>query len=58
MENNYLDLIIDLIIDNSRLSYDKEKLMINDDSAVMQVIKIIAKEKYQNKFNQLKEQEK
>ena len=55
METNYLDLLVDLIIENSRLSYDNEKLTIYDDNTVMQVIKIIAKEKYQDRFNKLKE---
>ena len=53
MENNYLDLLIELIINNTRLSYDEKDLRIDEDKAVMEVIKIIAKEKYKVRFNEL-----
>lgn len=54
MDNNYLDLIIDLIINNTRLDYDGKDLRIDEEKPVMEVIKIIAKEKYENKLKELK----
>lgn len=56
MENNYLDLLIDLIINNSRLNYDKNDLRIDNDDTIMQVLKIIAKNKYENRLEDLKNQ--
>lgn len=51
---NYLDLLIDIILENTRLSYDGKKLIIDDDNAVIQVIRILAKEKYNQRFKELK----
>lgn len=56
MENNYLDLLIDLIIDNAELSYHKDSLRIDNDDTIMQVLKIIAKQKYENRLEDLKNQ--
>lgn len=56
MDNNYLDLLIDLIINNSRLDYNGENLRIDEEKPVIEVIKIIAKEKYENKVKELKEE--
>lgn len=56
MDNNYLDLLIDLIINNSRLDYNGENLRIYEEKPVIEVIKIIAKEKYENKVKELKEE--
>ena len=56
MEENkiYLDLLIDLIINNARLGYnEKDKLRIENDEAIMQVLKVIAKDKYENKLEDL-----
>ena len=56
---NGIDLIIDLIINNTCLSYsDKSKLRINDDAPVMEVIKIIAKDSYNNRVKELNEENK
>lgn len=57
MENNYLDLLINLIIDNAELSYHKDSLRIDNDDTIMQVLKIIAKDKYENRLEDLKNQE-
>lgn len=57
MENNYLDLLIDLIIDNAELSYHKDSLRIDNDDTIMQVLKIIAKQKYENKLEDLQNKE-
>lgn len=59
MDINYMDLLIDLIIDNSCLSYsDKDKLRIDNDDTIMQVIRIIAKDKYENRVEDLKNKNK
>lgn len=58
MDNNkyYLDLLIDLIINNAKMDYFDKDLMIDDDKSIIQVVKIIAKTKYDKKLNELKEQ--
>lgn len=56
-ENNYLDLLIDLIINNSKLNYDKNDLRIYNEETIMQIIKIIAKDKYENRLEDLKNKE-
>jgi hypothetical protein len=59
METNYLDLIIDLIINNTNLSYgDKEKLRISDDTSILEVIKVIAKDRYDKRVIELNEENK
>ena len=59
MDNNkyYLDLLIDLIINNAKMDYLDRDLRIDDDRAIIQVVKIIAKTKYEKKLSELKEQE-
>lgn len=54
MDINYLDLLINLIIDNADLSYSNDKLRIDNDETIMQVIKVIAKDKYENRLEDLK----
>lgn len=56
MEYNYLELLIDLILNNTRIDYLDKELMIDDDKAVMGVIKVIAKHKYNERLKELKEQ--
>lgn len=58
MDSNkyYLDLLVDLIINNAKMDYLNKDLMIDDDKAIMQVVKIIAKTKYEKKLNEVKEQ--
>lgn len=54
MDTNYLDLIIDLILNNTKLSYcDRNKLTIDNESPVLEVIKIIAHERYELRVNEL-----
>lgn len=53
-EYNYLDLLIDLILDNSKIDYLDKDLMIDDDKAVMGVIKVIANHKYNERLKELK----
>lgn len=52
-ENSYLDLLIDLIINNAELSYTKDSLRVGNDDTIMQVLKIIAEQKYENKLEDL-----
>lgn len=50
-----LDLLINVIINNTRLSYaDENKLMLDEDKAVMEIIKVIASRKYENRLEDLK----
>lgn len=49
-----LELLIDIILDNTRLTYDKEKLTIDDDNAVIQVIRVLQKERYNKRLEELK----
>ena len=55
---NIEQLLIELIINNTRLNYDKNDLRIDDDTAIIQVVKILAKVKYQARFKELKESNK
>lgn len=58
MDTSYLDLIIDLILNNAQLSYsDKNKLRLDNDDTIMQVLKVIAKDKYENRLEDLKNKE-
>lgn len=54
MDTNYLDLLINIIIDNASLSYTDDKLRIDNDDTIMQVIRVIAKDKYGNRLEDLK----
>lgn len=54
MENNYLDLLIDIILDNTKIDYLDKDLMIDDDKAVIGVIKVIAKGRYNQRLEELK----
>ena len=48
-----LYILIDLIINNTDLSYDKTKLRIDDERAVIDYLKIIAPERYNERYNTL-----
>ena len=54
MDTNYLDLLINIIIDNASLSYTDDKLRTDNDDTIMQVIRVIAKDKYENRLEDLK----
>lgn len=52
----YEDFLVDIILNNARLSYtDENKLMIDEDKAIMEVVKVISRKKYENRLNELKE---
>lgn len=52
----YEDFLIDIILNNTRISYaDDNRLMIDEDKAIMEVVKVIDKRKYENRLEELKE---
>lgn len=55
-EYNYLDLLIDLILDNSKLDYLDRGLTIDEDKAIIGVIRVIANFKYNRRLKELKEE--
>ena len=55
-EKDTLELLIDLIINNAELSYNGE-LRVGNDDTIMQVLKILAKDKYENRLEDLKNKE-
>ena len=54
IDEKTLQLLIDIILDNARLAYDNESLVINNDSAVFAVIKAFRPDEYNNRFAALK----
>lgn len=52
-----MEFLIELILNNTRLNYDKDKLTIRDDTAVLEVLRVIAKAKYENRLQELQEKE-
>ena len=53
-EISYLDLIIEVILNNARLNYEKNDLMINDEKPLLEIIKVIAADKYIEAYEFLK----
>ena len=49
-----LQVLIDTILDNVRLGYDDESLLIKNDEAVFTVIKAFRRDEYNNRLNELK----
>lgn len=49
------DFLIELILNNTGLNYDKDKLTIRDDTAVLEVLRVIAKSLYENRLKELQE---
>lgn len=54
---NVTSLLVELIINNTRLSYDKNELKIDNDTAIMEILKIIAKPLYEKRLQELQEKE-
>lgn len=55
MDIEYMDLLTELIINNTKLSYmDNDKLTIDNEAPILEVLKIIAKNKYENRVEDLK----
>ena len=57
MENNISNFLIELIINNTELNYRKDDLRIDGDTVILEVLKVLAKEKYQERFKELQEKE-
>lgn len=53
-----VDFLIELILNNTRLNYNKDDLRINSDDVVLEVIKVLSKEKYENRLQELIEKKK
>lgn len=49
-----LQVLIDTILDNARLGYDDESLVIRNDEAVFTVIKAFRRDEYNTCLNELK----
>ena len=51
-----IDLLVTVILNNTRLSYtDENKLMIDDDKAIMEIVKALEKRDYEIRVDHLKE---
>lgn len=50
-----MNFLIELILNNSMLNYDKNRLTIRDDSVVLEVIKVLAKDMYEARLKELQE---
>lgn len=59
MENNRdnADFLIELILNNTGLNYDKDKLRMGDDTAILESIKVLAKDKYESRLKELQEKQ-
>lgn len=52
-----MEFLIELILNNTRLNYDKDELRIEGDNVVLEVIKVLAKAKYEDRLQELQEKE-
>lgn len=52
-----MEFLIELILNNTRLNYDKDELRIENDNIVLEVLKVLAKAKYENRLQELQEKE-
>lgn len=58
VDGKALNILIDTILDNCRLGYDEESLVINNDEAVFSVIKAFRPDEYNNRLAWLKAEKK
>lgn len=54
-DKDAMEFLIELILNNTQLNYDKDKLTIRDDTAVLEVLRVIAKSLYENRLKELQE---
>lgn len=54
LDGKALNVLIDTILDNCRLGYDDESLVIKNDEAVFSVIRAFRPEEYNNRLAALK----
>lgn len=51
------EFLIELILNNTGLNYDKDKLRMGDDTAILESIKVLAKDKYESRLKELQEKQ-
>ena len=51
------EFLIELILNNTGLNYDKDKLRMGDDTAILEAIKVLAKDKYESRLKELQGKE-
>ena len=56
MEGNF-EFLVKLILNNTRLNYDKNDLRIDNDTVLLEVIKVLNKQLYDERFQELIEKE-
>lgn len=54
LESKIMRALIDTILDNSKLTYDREGLRIESDSEMFAIIKAFFSDEYDNRLTQLK----
>ena len=54
IDSKTLQTLIDTILDNCRLGYDDNSLVINNDSEILSIIKVFRPDEYNNRFAALK----
>lgn len=55
MEVNF-EFLIKLILNNTRLSYDKNNLSIDEDKVILEVIKVLSPQAYEERFEKLQKE--
>ena len=53
-----MDFVTQIILNNTRLNYDKDELTMDNDKIILEVLKVLAKEKYEARLQELLEKEK
>lgn len=56
-DKDAMEFLIELILNNTRLNYDKDELRIEGDNVVLEVIKVLAKAKYEDRLQELQKKE-
>lgn len=54
-EENF-NFLIKLILNNTRLSYDKNNLSIDEDKVILEVIKVLSPQAYEERFEKLQKE--
>lgn len=54
LDGKAFQVLVDTILDNARLGYDDESLLIRNDEAVFTVIKAFRRDEYDTRLNELK----
>ena len=56
-DKDAMEFLVELILNNTRLNYDKDELRIEGDNVVLEVIKVLAKAKYEDRLQELQKKE-